>query len=132
MTKPTYSSPLLLLAALLALTAGPTLAGPSEVAVKAESAVESGVGKAESATKHGGSVASDGIQRGVKAMNHGADFVAAKLGLPKGTAADARRAQESSQHKADPHPDASMEAVAPPPAARTAAPPATAKAKSGK
>lgn len=101
----------LLLAGALALSSGPTLADPKEVAKKTVNAVETGVEKGEAAVKRGASAASRGIERGVKAANDGADKVAGKLGLPKGTAADARKAQETPQRKADVHPDPTLDPV---------------------
>ena len=110
------------LATVLMLGAGPSLADPPEVAKKTANAVETGVLKSEAAVKRGGSAAGNGIEKGVKWANDGADKLAAKLGLPKGTAADARKAQESSQRKADVHPDPTLDA-APQVAARESAKP---------
>lgn len=119
--------PFLLLAGVLALSSGPTLADPNEVAKKTASAVETGVVNSEAAVKRGGSAAGRGIERGVKWANDGADKLAAKLGLPKGTAADARKAQNTPQRKADVHPDATLDSVSQP-VAKTVA---TSGAKSG-
>jgi hypothetical protein len=113
MVKPSIKS-FLLLAGLLVLTSGPARADPNEVAKKTANAVEAGVVKSEAAVKRGGTAAAKGIERGVKWANDGADKLAAKLGLPKGTAADARRAQDTPQRKADVHPDPSLEAGSPP------------------
>jgi hypothetical protein len=99
------------LASVLALSCGPALADANEVAKKTASAVETGVVKSEAAVKRGGSAAGNGIERGVRWANDGADKLAAKLGLPKGTAADARKAQDTPQRKADVHPDATLDPV---------------------
>ena len=104
----------------LGLAAAGTTAGATEGTM---ASVGRGVKATEDAVKRGGSAVSEGLQQGVKAVNEGADSVARKLGLPAGTAADARRAQESSQRKADVHPDPSTEPAATParqPAARPA------------
>ena len=108
------------LAAMLALASGPALADANEVAKKTANAVETGVVKSEAAVKRGGTAAGNGIERGVKWANDGADKLAGKLGLPKGTAADARKAQDTPQRKADVHPDPTLDPV-PQPAAKLGA-----------
>jgi hypothetical protein len=110
----------------LAIASGPAQADANEVAKKTANAVETGVLKSEDAAKRGGRAAGSGIERGVRWANQGADRLAGKLGLPKGTAADARRAQDTPQRKADVHPDPTLDA---PPAAARPAPKTAAASK---
>lgn len=113
-----------LVAAVLTLIAAPAPADANEAARKTADTVETAVVKSEAAVKRGGSAVGSGIERGVRWAADGADKLAAKMGLPKGTEADARRAQDTPQRKADVHPDPMLEPVrqAPvPPAAKSAA-----------
>jgi hypothetical protein len=133
MTKLPTPLPLLpagLVAAVLALTAGPALADANEAARKTADTVETAVTKSEAAVKRGGSAVGSGIERGARWAADGSDKLAAKLGLPKGTAADARRAQDTPQRKADVHPDPTQDPV--PQAPARPAPKTAAAAKATK